>query len=44
MNNIFKVKVNEYIPAKVEIFKFSGGESQVNFHNPSSSEPNTRTV
>lgn len=42
MNNIFKVKVNEYLPAKVEIFKFSGGESQVKFHNPSTSDEGNR--
>lgn len=42
MNNIFKVRVNEYLPAKVEIFKFSGGESQVKFHNPSTSDEGNR--
>lgn len=42
MNNIFKVKVNEYLPAKVEIFKFSGGESQIKFHNPSTSDEGNR--
>lgn len=42
MNNIFKVKVNEYLPAQVDIFKFSGGESQVKFHNPSTSDEGNR--
>ena len=38
MENIFKVKVNKYLPAKLEIKKFSGGETQVVFHNPSTSD------
>ena len=38
MENIFKVKVNKYLPAKLEIKKFSGGETQAMFHNPSTSD------
>lgn len=38
MNNIFKVKVNKYLPAGLEIKKFSGGETQVTFKNPSTSD------
>lgn len=38
MENIFKVKVNKYLPATLEIKKFSGGETQVTFHNPSTSD------
>lgn len=38
MNNIFKAKVNKYLPAKIDVFKFSGGESQVTFHSPSTSD------
>lgn len=34
MNNVFKVSVNG-LPAEVNFFKFSGGETQVTFKNPS---------
>lgn len=37
MKDIYKVKVNG-LPAQLELFKFSGGETQVKFENPSTSQ------
>lgn len=42
MNNIFKVTINGYLPAKIDVKKFSGGEPQVIFHNPSTSNEGNR--
>ena len=37
MNNVFKVSVNG-LPAETNFFKFSGGETQVTFKNPSTNK------